>query len=94
MNKKAEDWIRAFGPRHLCKEMPAECRVTDSAVYLWLSGARTPTYDRCKALVEIAKRDVITGGSKARLTVEDFRASCYEAPTTTKKTATKKATNA
>jgi hypothetical protein len=65
--------------------MPAECRVTDSSVYLWLLGKRTPTYDRCKALVEIAKRDVFTGGKQAQLTVEDFRAPHEDASPTTKK---------
>ncbi len=85
MNRKAQEWVRAFGPRHVRAALPAECSVTDSAVYGWLKGRMKPSYPRAKALAEIAKADRVYGGKSARLTVDDFLAD-HEPETTTKTT--------
>lgn len=82
MNRKAQEWVRAFGPRKVRAALPAEHAVTDSSIYGWLWGRMKPSYPRAKALVEIAKADTVHGGKKARLTVDDFLAD-HEPPTTT-----------
>lgn len=80
MDIKAQTWIRDFGPRAICAALPQEFRVTDGAVYSWLSGRNRPSYERALELEAIARKDVRHGGRRARLTVKNFRAPHQEPP--------------
>jgi hypothetical protein len=91
MNKKAQKWIRDFGPRKVRAAFPKEIAVTDSAVYGWLRGRARPSYERAKSLVEMAKKDNFNGGKQLCLTIDDFLAPYEELDRTT--TTTGKNTN-
>ena len=79
MNQKAQAWFWKAGPRKIRAALPKELAVTDSAVYGWLRGHARPSYERAKALVEIAKQDGLNGGNQKKLTIDDFLAP-HEGP--------------
>lgn len=80
MDLKAQRWIRDFGPRKLCAAFPPELRVTDCAVYAWLSGKNKPTYERAAFMESLAATDLRHGGKLEQLTVKNFRAPHQEPP--------------
>lgn len=80
MNRKAQEWIRRFGPRRVCEALPKDLLVTDSAVYHWLAGRCKPSYERAEAMAALAKTDSKFGGRQDRLTIKDFRAPHEQEP--------------
>lgn len=78
MNIQAQTWVRMSGPRKLCTELPPDLRTTDSAIYAWLSGRTRPSYERAKAMADLAEarghKYKDANGKKRALTVDDFRA--------------------
>ena len=61
MNATAQKTIWDFGPSKLAEELRKRgCRVTEAAVYAWLSGKATPRAPKARAIIEILKKVTIS----------------------------------